>query len=249
MPQIPNADLTKFDLIYLLTTGERKHEWSIACLYLYENFGIQTVENKLIDPNLKIFYSSTSELYKQYKNKLKFPKTAVVVSANTVKYVLKDFTFPVVVKATSLQRGLGVHLANSLDEIKQTIKTCKDQSPNFFIREFIPNDGDIRVFTVGFKAIGAMKRVPKDGDFRSNISRGGHGEKYDLKANPKVKEIAETLSRLNQNQIAGVDIIINQETSEPYILEINAGPQFRGLEEYTNVNAALEIIKYFETLV
>ena len=64
-----------------------------------------------------------------------------------------------------------------------------------------------------------------------------------------MKEIAETLSRLNQNQIAGVDIIINQETSEPYILEINAGPQFRGLEEYTNVNAALEIIKYFETLV
>lgn len=248
-PQILGADLTSFNLIYLLTTGERKHEWSVACEYLNTFHQTVIIENKLIDPQYKIHFTSTAELYKQFKNKLNFPKTAVVVSGKTVTKACENFTFPVVIKATSLQRGLGVHLANSVLEIKKIITQNKDKSPNFFIREFIPNDGDIRVFTVGFTAIGAMKRTPKSGDFRSNISRGGSGEKFDLDSHPEIKEIAETLSRLNQNQIAGVDIIIHQETKVPYILEINAGPQFKGLEHYTGINAALKIIEYFESLV
>jgi glutathione synthase/RimK-type ligase-like ATP-grasp enzyme len=116
------------------------------------------------------------------------------------------------------------------------------------IREYIPNDGDIRVFCVGYSAIGAMKRTPPKGDFRSNISVGGSGTEYDLSKNPKVKEIAEKFSRVMELEIAGVDVMIHKDIGEPYILEINPGPQFMGLEKYTKTNAALEIIKYFEFL-
>jgi ribosomal protein S6--L-glutamate ligase len=139
-------------------------------------------------------------------------------------------------------------MANSKDEIEKIIKENKEISPSFIIREFIPNDGDIRVFTVGYLAIGAMKRIPPEGDFRSNISLGGTGENYELEKYPKVKLLAEKAAEITGTEIAGVDIILHKETGNPYILEVNPGPQFTGFEKYTGVNAALEIIKYFEIL-
>lgn len=245
-PQISGKDLKDFDLIYLLTVGDRKWEWYLACQYLSEKYGTKIVDQKMVDPNYKIFFSPTAELKKQVENGINFPKTVVIVSAKTVKDALTDFSFPVIVKTSHLQRGLGVYLVNSIEEIKRIITENKRESPSFFIREFIENDGDIRVFVIGYKALGAMKRTPKEGDFRSNISRGGFGAKFDLESNPQIKKIAEKMALLNQSEIAGVDIIIHKETGIPYVLEINRGPQFAGLEKYTGVNAAKAIIEYFE---
>ena len=247
LPKITGANLTDFDLIYLLTVGDRKWEWYLACQYLSEKYGTKIVDQKVVDPNYKIFFSPTAELKKQVENGINFPKTTVVVSAKTVAQALINFSFPVIVKTSHLQRGLGVSLVNSTEKIKEIIAKYKKESPSFFIREFIPNDGDIRVFVIGYKALGAMKRTPKEGDFRSNISRGGLGTKFDLNSNPQIKEIAEKMALLNQSEIAGVDIIIHKETGVPYVLEINRGPQFAGFEKYTGLNAAKAIIEYFES--
>jgi len=141
-----------------------------------------------------------------------------------------------------------VFKVNSSEELEKVIKENKEASPAFIIRQFIENDGDVRIFTVGYKAIGAMKRTPKIGDFRSNISQGGAGENFDLSKNQDVKEMAEKISRLTRTEIAGVDIMIEKNTGKPYILEINPGPQFTGFEKYTGTNAASAIIRYFESL-
>lgn len=247
LPKITAGDLTDFDLIYLLTVGDRKWEWYLACQYLSEKYGTKIVDQKVVDPNYKIFFSPTAELKKQVENGINFPQTTVIVSTKAVENALTDFSFPVIVKTNHLQRGLGVSLVNSTEEIKEIIAKNKKESPSFFIREFIPNDGDIRVFVIGYKALGAMKRTPKEGDFRSNISRGGFGTKFDLNSNPQIKEIAEKMALLNQSEIAGVDIIIHKETGVPYVLEINRGPQFAGFEKYTGLNAAKAIIEYFES--
>ncbi|OGM18542.1 hypothetical protein A2686_02995 [Candidatus Woesebacteria bacterium RIFCSPHIGHO2_01_FULL_38_10] len=246
-PAVGGLDLQKYNLIYLLTVGERKWEWYISCDYLHKNFGTKIVEFKMIDPAYKVYFTPTSELIKQIELGIRFPKTSIVLSIKTLREALKDFNFPVVIKNSYGQRGLGVSKVNSYKEIKRVI--LKDKaSVSFQIREFIPNDGDIRVFTVGYRAIGAMKRTPSQGDFRSNISRGAKGESFDLNKNSDIREIAEKLSRINHTEIAGVDIMLHKKTHRAYVLEINRGPQFRGLEEFTGVNAALEIIKYFELL-
>ena len=62
------------------------------------------------------------------------------------------------------------------------------------------------------------------------------------------KELAEKAAQITKTEIAGVDIIINKETGELYILEVNPAPQFEGLEKYTGVNVAVTIIEYFESL-
>ncbi len=250
--QLPTARhplLTSYDLIYLWAIGKRRWDWYTACQFINKNFGTVIVNNKIIDPTYNYYLSSASDYLKQTEEKLPYPNSAIIFSAKSVDSTINDFTFPVILKESEGRQGRGVFLLNSKEEVEAKAKELLKDNSSVILREFIPNDGDIRIFTVGFKAIGAMKRTPtKEGEFRSNISQGGSGENYELNIYPEIKELAEKLSFITKTEIAGVDIMINKITGKPYILEINPGPQFTGFEKYTGNNAAEEIIKYFETL-
>ena len=67
-----------------------------------------------------------------------------------------------------------------------------------------------------------------------------------MEGNIEIKNLAERIARICKVEVAGIDIIINKNSGNPYILEVNIGPQFEGLEKYTGVNAAREIIEYFK---
>jgi RimK family alpha-L-glutamate ligase len=238
----------KEDLIYLWAVSKRRWEWYTTAHFLNEKDQTVIVNKKAIDPGYRYYLCSAYDYLRQVKENLPFPKSAVVFNAKGAQKALRDFSFPLILKKSESRQGKGIYKVEDEKELVRIIEELKQESSSFVMREFIPNDGDIRVFTVGYKAIGAMKRTPRPGDFRSNISQGGSGEKFDLTSDPKVREIAEKASWVTATEIAGVDIIINRKTKLPYILEINPGPQFEGLEKYTQTNAALEIIKYFESL-
>ena len=235
-------------MVYLWALGKRRWEWYTVCDYINKKYGTIIVNKVVIDAAENYSPTPIISYRKQFENKLPFPASVLVFSHKSVGSVIDKFKFPVIVKASTTHQGRGVYLANSKQEIEKIIKENSEISPSFIIREFIPNDSDIRVFTVGYRAIGAMRRIPQKGEFRSNISLGGIGEKFDLEKYPEVKYIAEKVSEITGTEIAGVDIIINKETGKPYILEINPGPQFTGFEKYTGINAAEEIVKYFEEL-
>lgn len=244
-----SVDLKSFELIYLWATGKRRWEWATVALWLNSKYKTKIVNEKLIDKEYNYFLSPAIDYLKQVDQKLPFPKSAVAFSAKAIDGIVKEFNFPLIVKPSSGRQGKGVFLVENLVDLYKAVDVLNEESsPAYVVREFVPNDGDIRVFTIGYKAVGAMKRTPKEGDFRSNISQGGTGSIFDLKKNPEVKKIAEKLSKITKTQIAGVDIIINKKTKKPYILEINPGPQFTGFEKYAKTNIALEIIKYFEKL-
>jgi len=152
-----------------------------------------------------------------------------------------------ILKISGAHRGEGIILAKTRSEVFDFLKNNKGKV--FLSRQFIPNDGDIRVFCVGYKAIGAMKRIPPKGDFKSNISVGGKGMALKMEQHPEVIKIAEEASLLFKIEIAGVDIIIDKQTGKKYVLEINVGPQFLGLEKYTGINVVKAIIDYFERKV
>ncbi len=247
-PKLRNRLFKGYDLIYFWALGQRRWEWYLAAGYLNKKYKTKIVNKNTIDPSYN--YSTTPALsfLKQVKNNLPFPKSTLVLSPKSIDAVIKKYQFPVIVKIAASHQGKGVFMAKSKDEVIDIIKQNKELYHAFIIREYIPNDGDIRVFTVGYKAIGAMKRIPPEGDFRSNISIGGKGENFDLEKYPKVRDLAEKGAKVTQTEIAGVDVILDKKTADAYILEVNPGPQFTGLEKYTNTNAALEIIKYFEKL-
>jgi RimK family alpha-L-glutamate ligase len=244
-----NIPLSEYDLIYLWAVGKRRWDWYVAMQFLNRNYRVAIVNKKSINPQYNFFMSSSSDYLKQTENNLPYPKSAIIFSAKSIDEVLEGFSFPLVVKIGEGRQGRGVFKVGDRKELVRRVKKLLEGNPSVIIREFIPNDGDIRVFTVGYKATGAMKRTPvKEGEFRSNISQGGKGEYFDLSNYPNIKDIAEKLSKITYTEIAGVDIMMNKETGKPYILEINPGPQFTGFEMYTGINVAGEIIKYFEKL-
>ena len=247
-PTLRGKSFEGYDLLYFWALGKRRWEWYTAVDFINKTYGVIIVNKVVIDPTENYSPTPLISFWKQYENKLPFPASVLLFSHKSVGGVIDKFKFPVIVKGSTTHKGKGVFLANTKEEIEKIIKENKEMSPSFIIREFIPNDGDIRVFTVGYRAIGAMKRIPPEGDFRSNISLGGRGEKFDLSSRGDVKELAEKVSEVTKTEIAGVDIMLHKETNKPYILEVNPGPQFTGFEKYTRVNAAGEIVKYFEEL-
>ncbi|NCT55315.1 ATP-grasp domain-containing protein [bacterium] len=242
-----------YDIVYLKLTGKTKFDWYLVARHLHDKFGLQVVPDKYVLDDYTVFYSPQADYLKQAEDaSLKYPKSVIFKNAASLKNAIKGFEFPLILKLSGGsfdRKGRGVKLVSSLGELKALIKEHREDSERFTLREFIPNNGDLRVFTVGYKAIGAMKRTPKEGDFRSNISQGGDGEEFDLSTRPDIVQMAEKLSKITRTEVAGVDIMLHKETGEPYILEINPGPQFEGLEKYTKVNAAKEIIRYFESKV
>ena len=237
------------DLIYTwVISPKRKWDWFLFLRYLYNKYNTQIIYNKYVDPNYQVFLTPAEDYKKQVHKNIPFPKSVIFFSDKSIKSALRSIEFPAVLKVNApkmSKQGKGVHLVKSEDEIKTIVDEYKDVAERFILREFIPNNGDIRVFIVGYKAVAAMHRIPKDGDFRSNISQGGSAEPFDLNKNPHVKKLAEEVAKLMRTEIAGVDIMINKYSGKPYVLEVNGGPQFQGLETLTGVNIAKELVKYF----
>ncbi len=243
-PTISNKSLKNFDLIYLLAVGKRKWPWYLTCHYLHQTHHTTIIEQKYIDPSYNLFFTPIHELLKQKQNDINFPYTTTILSPDQADAALKNHRFPLIIK-TGGQRGQGVYKVESKEQAINIINQNK-KSKSFMFREFIPNNGDIRVFTVGYQAIGVMHRIPPNDSFKSNISQGGTAKPFPLQDNPKIKQLAEKTSRLLHTEIAGIDIMLHQQTNKPYVLEVNRGPQFTGLEKYTQHNIALSIIKHFE---
>lgn len=242
--------IRKYDVVYTWTISpRRKKDWFLFLQHIYNKYGTTVIYGKYTDPAYKPFLTPTYDYLVQKKYKINFPKSAVFFNKAGALWVIEQVGLPAILKINALgmmSKGRGVKLIKTEQELLQLVEEYKPVINRFILRQFIPNNGDIRVFIVGYKAIGAMYRHPKQGDFRSNISQGGYGEAYNLKANPIVKKVAEKVARLMKAEIAGVDVMLHKNTGKPYILEINHGPQFAGLEKYTKVNAALKIVKYFE---
>ena len=115
---------------------------------------------------------------------------------------------------------------------------------NLIIQEFISHAAgtDIRVFLIGGKIVGAMKRKSSDGDFRANITRGGSPQPIDLDSDAEFLAIQS--SNIMNLDIAGVDLLIDKEGFR--ICEINSAPGFQGLEKATGLNIAAEIVHFVE---
>jgi RimK family alpha-L-glutamate ligase len=247
-PTLRGKSLDSYNLIYLMVS-KRRWEWYTACLYLSKKNNTISVNQKSIDASYNLYMTPAIDYLRQTESDLSYPKSALIYSKGSIDSVISEFKFPVIVKNAQGRQGKGVFKVNDKEELIEKVSELEKMGQAIVVREFIPNAGDVRVFCVGKSAIGAMKRTPNAGEFRSNISLGGTGAKFDLEKNPEVKKMAERAAEITRTEIAGVDIIINKETGLPYILEVNPGPQFEGLEKYTGVNAAGKIIEYFEKLL
>jgi len=154
---------------------------------------------------------------------------------------------PVIIKLQEGTQGMGVILAESKKSAKSIIDTFYNMNASILLQEFVEESKgeDIRVIIVGNKVVAAMKRIGEKGDFRSNIHRGGTGEKVEVSDNEK--KIALRAAKYLSLPVAGVDMIRSKKG--PLLIEVNASPGFQGIEAFTKENVAEYIIKFLETNV
>ncbi|TYP99781.1 ribosomal protein S6--L-glutamate ligase [Tenacibaculum adriaticum] len=152
---------------------------------------------------------------------------------------------PVIIKLQEGTQGKGVMLAESNQSAKSIIETLYSTNTSILLQEFIKESKseDIRVFVIGNKIISAMKRTGLKDDFRSNIHLGGKGSLVSL--SEEEKQMAIQATQHLELPIAGVDLIRSKRGS--LLLEVNSTPGLQGIEAYTKVNIAKEIITYLES--
>jgi ribosomal protein S6--L-glutamate ligase len=149
---------------------------------------------------------------------------------------------PVVLKLAEGTHGVGVMLAESRETVQSIVLSFWDFGKSIFAQKFVEESKgrDIRAFVVGNEVVAAMRRTARMDEFRSNIHRGGVGEPIELEE-PYVRA-ALRATRLLGLRVAGVDLL--ESDAGPLVMEVNASPGLRGIEQATGRDVAGAIIRH-----
>jgi ribosomal protein S6--L-glutamate ligase len=168
--------------------------------------------------------------------------------ANSTKYT-KDLIklvggAPLVIKLLEGTQGIGVVLAETGKAAESVIEAFRGLKENILVQEFIKEAGgsDIRCFVIGDKVVAAMKRQGAEGEFRSNLHRGGNASI--AKLTPEERSTAVRAARIMGLNVAGVDLL--RSNHGPVVMEVNSSPGLKGIEEATGKDVAGMIIKFIE---
>jgi ribosomal protein S6--L-glutamate ligase len=179
---------------------------------------------------------------------IRMPKTAFTNFSKQDNKVLSHIgNAPVVIKLLEGTQGLGVVLAETNKAAKSVVEAFDSLKTRVILQEYIEEAGgsDIRAFIVNGEIVGAMKRQGKEGEFRSNLHRGGNSAV--IKLSRSEKATALNAAKAMGLAIAGVDML--QSKRGPLVLEVNSSPGLEGIEKSTGVDIAGKIIEYVEQSV
>lgn len=151
---------------------------------------------------------------------------------------------PLVIKLLEGTQGIGVVLAETNQAAASVIEAFWGLRANILVQEFIKEAGgaDIRCFVIGNKVVAAMKRQAKEGEFRSNLHRGGSAVVTTLSSEERATAVrAAKAIGLN---VAGVDIL--RSNRGPLVMEVNSSPGLEGIEKVSKKDVAGMIVEFIE---
>ena len=148
---------------------------------------------------------------------------------------------PHVIKLNEGTQGAGVMLTEKLSASRAVVETLRGLYANFLVQEFVAEaeGADLRCLVVGDRVVAAMRRQAAEGEFRSNLHRGGEGSP--AQASAEEQAVAVRSARALGLGVAGVDLIRSRRG--PLVLEVNASPGLEGIEDATGIDIAAKIIE------
>ncbi len=151
---------------------------------------------------------------------------------------------PVVIKLLEGTQGIGVVLGETHNSAKSIIEAFRGVKANILVQEFIKEAGseDIRCLVVGEKVVAAMKRTGAEGDFRSNLHRGGSAEV--IRITPEERSTAVRAAGTMGLNVCGVDLL--RSNHGPVVMEVNSSPGLEGVEKATGIDVAGRIVEFLE---
>ena len=151
---------------------------------------------------------------------------------------------PLVVKLVEGTQGIGVVLAETRQAAESVIDAFRGLNAHILVQEYIKEakGRDIRCLVVGDSVVAAIERQAKEGDFRSNLHRGGVARIAEI--SPRERDIALRAARTMGLDVAGVDIL--RAERGPLVMEVNASPGLEGVEKTTGIDVATQMIEWTE---
>ena len=174
------------------------------------------------------------------------PKTMLAKYPIDVDLVEEQFGFPVIVKTLSGAQGTGVFLSERKSKFRDLMDliNATNRDANIIIQEFVASSRgrDLRVFTIGGRAVACMERKSLDGNFKANLSQGGIASKVEL--TPEIEWLATETARILELEIAGIDLLFDGEHFK--ICEANSAPGFKGIEECHDISIPDAIFDFIQ---
>jgi len=151
---------------------------------------------------------------------------------------------PVVIKLVEGTQGVGVVLGDTEKAAKSIVNAFSGLEANILVQEFIgeADSEDLRCLVVGDKVVATMLRKGPEGDFRSNLHRGGSASK--VRITPKERETAVKAAKVMGLNVCGVDMLRSKRG--PLVMEVNSSPGLEGVENATGIDVASKIIEFIE---
>lgn len=205
---------------------------------------------------MKVFTTVKSQAIVRSRNKLRslqilskagvgIPKTVFANHPENVNELIKQVGGPpVIIKLLEGTQGVGVVLAETKKSARSVVEAFNGLKANVLIQEYIAEaqGADVRAFVVGDEVVCAMKRQSTEGEFRSNLHRGGSSQWIVL--NDQERQTALAAAKALGVRVAGVDML--QSNRGPLVMEVNSSPGLEGIEHTTHLDVASRIVQFIE---
>ena len=173
------------------------------------------------------------------------PRTGFAHKSSNIKDLIKTVGgAPLVIKLLEGTQGIGVVLADTNKSAEAMIEAFMGLNANILVQEFVKeaNGADIRCLVVGDKVVAAMKRQGAEGEFRSNLHRGGSAKI--VKLSKEERATATSAAKIMGLGVCGVDIL--QSGHGPVVMEVNSTPGLEGIEKATGKDVGAIIYEHIE---
>jgi len=213
----------------------------VDALHWIEDRGILVVNApRAIERSVDKFY--TTALLREAG--LPSPETVVCESASDAMHAVRHMG-DVVIKPIFGSLGHGMVRVSDPDVALRIVRALEHTRPVFYVQRAIDHGGrDVRVFVVGGRVLGAIERHAAEGDWRTNVARGGAAKPFDLPST--WAQLAVRAADAIGGDYAGVDLLPSRD-GEVYVLEVNGIPGWRGLQHATGVDVAATIVDVLES--
>ncbi|WP_034042037.1 30S ribosomal protein S6--L-glutamate ligase [Wocania ichthyoenteri] len=216
--------------------------YGCAVVRQFEEMGVFTIASS---DSISRSRDKLRSLQRLSKAGIGMPKTVFTNYSRDVEEVVEHVGgTPVIIKLLEGTQGLGVVLAETKNAAESVLEAFNGLQARVIVQEYIKEakGADLRALIVDGQVVGAMKRQGKEGEFRSNLHRGGSANIIKLDADEL--KVAMNAAKVLKLPVCGVDML--QSARGPLLLEVNSTPGLEGIETATGKNIARAIITFIE---